>query len=351
LNVLIIGGTGVLSRAVAKVFVQSNTDVWIVTDGKGILPKPEGIKGHILADRTNPEILKNKLTKESPNKWDLVVDVICFNSKNAAEILEISGKNSPHFIFVSTAIIYSLEQTEDIVEHSAILPTDKMNNYVRNKWEMECYLHNFSTQRNFPITIMRPCQILGEGCLLGLVPLHNRDISLINRIRSGKPVLLADEGKQRFQIVHTADVAKAIFKAACNNKAYGMTYNVANPIPITGRDHIVTLASIMKVEPNFLNIPAEVVQRSTWGWNFSLYSRILKMDKMENDLGYLPSISHQTSVIDAFHYLEKHPVENTFDNLYEVASAIKNHTPSLPTLLNRAATNRLKSQTDFRMNS
>ncbi len=47
MRILIIGGTGVLSRAIALEAVRVGHQVTILTDGLGILPEPIGIERHL----------------------------------------------------------------------------------------------------------------------------------------------------------------------------------------------------------------------------------------------------------------------------------------------------------------
>ena len=89
LNIFIIGGTGVLSGALASYFVDKGHAVTILTDGKGMLPKPDGIVRHLIVDRNDKTGLVRVFDPLRDESWDFLIDCLCYTSVQASHILEV----------------------------------------------------------------------------------------------------------------------------------------------------------------------------------------------------------------------------------------------------------------------
>jgi nucleoside-diphosphate-sugar epimerase len=296
MRILIIGGTGVLSREIAVQSIAAGHQVTILTDGKGNLPEPVGLEQHIHSDRNDAVALLAAIPR---SQWDLVIDSICYRSQQALELQKIITDISHHTIVVSTAVVYSPNINHSLNFDDKIATELELGKYTREKIEMEAAW----LQSDHPVTILRPPHILGAGSELGIIPLHNRDLQLINRLKNHQPLFLADGGRQEMQVVYNADIAKVILAAAGNSKTFGKIYNCANPQIITGYEYFKTIADLLGVDLHVQEIPKETIWSSNWGWVITTVSRILDMTSLREDIGMVPSTPLSEALAQTISYL------------------------------------------------
>src|ERR687887_670848 len=73
-------------------------------------------------------------------------------------------------------------------------PRQAAGGYGRNKVAAEEVFVAAWRERRFPVTILRPPHIMGEGGLLGTGSLRGRDPGLLAALRRGEPQVLLDGG-------------------------------------------------------------------------------------------------------------------------------------------------------------
>lgn len=234
MRVLIIGGTGVLSHAIALEAIARGHQVTILTDGLGSLPEPSGLERHLIVDRRDGDALSAALLETEVESWDLVVDAICYNERQATSLLSAIKNKSRHTIIISTTILYDRRNPLPLRTDLPLAPPCEIGEYGVGKATMEQVWLEAAKAINHPVTILRLPHILGVGCELGVIPLHNRDPSLLQRLLNHQPLFLADGGRQLLQVVFNDNVAQVIMAACGNPLTFGKIYNCANPEIITG---------------------------------------------------------------------------------------------------------------------
>jgi nucleoside-diphosphate-sugar epimerase len=286
------------------------------------------------------------------------LDAICYNADQADSLLKSIIHKSKHTIVISTAIVYSPKLTGFLAPDSEIASDSELGKYGREKIQMEAVWMNASAMHQHPVTILRPPHIVGEGSLLGVIPLHNRDPFLLRRLQRRQPLLLADGGRQLMQVVFNQDIANVIFAACGNPATFGKIYNCANPEIITGRQYFETVANLLSLPLQIQNIPSEVIWESDWGWASMTISRLLSMDSLYQDVGYVPNTLLKTAIRETLTYLIDHqllPDETEIDParsyLESISADINLHNKTLKLLLSEYARDRLKSPVDLRMNA
>jgi nucleoside-diphosphate-sugar epimerase len=353
MRILIIGGTGVLSRSIAIEAISSGHQVTILTDGKGALSEPIGLERHIQVDRDNAIALKQALAEIGIESWDLVVDVICYRPAQAESLLSAIDGKSKHSIVISTAILYDPAINRPLKTDDKLATDLDLGKYGREKVAMEQTWLQSWAQNNHPVTILRPPHILGAGAELGIVPLHNRDRYVINRLKNHQPLLLADGGKQMMQVVYSQDIAKVILATVGKQQTFGKIYNCANPEVITGYQYFKTIAELLNIKLQVKEIPSIEICSSGWGWIITTVSRILDMRSLQQDIGYIPSTPLKESLRETLSYLlnSGNNYKNLDSSLYEIEVKLKAGGEDLHEVLTRYAENKEWTPIDFRMNT
>ena len=180
MNILIIGGSGHVSGAVARTALAGGHAVWTVTRGKR--PLPEGVTS-LIAERHDDEAMEAVVTGQEM-EWDLVVDCICFDPPDIRQDIELFCDRAVQFVFVSTDFVYDpfhrrFPQPEE-TDHF-VTPEDGSPPYGWKKRLCELELIEGDT-RGLNWTIVRPGHIYGPTSELGCLPLHGRDPKLIESL-------------------------------------------------------------------------------------------------------------------------------------------------------------------------
>src|SRR6476646_3287691 len=101
---LILGGTGFLSREIALEAVDLGHSVACLT--RGISGEPPPGAEHIVADREEPDAY----AELSDRYWDEIVDITSTPSY-ARAALEVLGDSAGHWTYVSSGSIFFFEPT------------------------------------------------------------------------------------------------------------------------------------------------------------------------------------------------------------------------------------------------
>jgi nucleoside-diphosphate-sugar epimerase len=353
MRILIIGGTGVLSQSIAIEAISNGHQVTILTDGKGALSEPVGLERHIKVDRDNEIALRQALVETGVESWDLVVDAICYRPEQADSLLSAIDGKSKHSIVISTAILYDHAIDRPLQTDDRLATDLELGKYGREKVAMEKVWLQAWDRNNHPVTILRPPHILGAGAELGIVPLHNRDRYIVNRLKNYQPLLLADGGKQMMQVVYSQDIAKVILATVGKQQTFGKIYNCANPEVITGYQYFKAIAELLNVDLQVKEIPSTKVCSSGWGWVITTVSRILDMRSLQQDIGCIPSTPLKESLRETLDYLLKrgNNHENPDSSLREVEEEIEAGGRNLHKVMTRHAENKDWTPIDRRMNT
>lgn len=250
MNILVIGGSGHVSGAVARVAQAKGYQVWTIT--RGLRPPAPGAHS-LIADRHDHKSMAEVVERQNMI-WDMVVDCICYELDDMLQDIELFRNRARQFVFVSTDFVYEPDlrrfpQPED-TEHYV----DDSLSYGGKKRLCELELIN-GDAGGMDWTILRPCHIYGPTSQLGCLPLHGRDPELINKLRNGKPLQLVGGGHFLQQPIFVDDLAETIISAAGNQAACGKIFNMAGPDVIESRQYYQIIADILKVSLTIEEIP------------------------------------------------------------------------------------------------
>jgi len=250
-NILLIGGSGHVSGAIARAGVALGHAVWTVTRGqRPLLP---GVQG-LVADRHVAGALEAVIAA-TDMRWDLVVDCIGFDVPDLRQDIRLFRDRAAQFVFISTDFVYDpvyrrYPQPEEAEQWETVL------GYGRNKRRCEMELLDGDTGA-MAWTIVRPCHIYGPTSELGCLPLHGRDPGLIETLRAGRPVRLVGGGYFLQQPVLADDLALTILSVAGQAKAHQQIFNVAGPDIIESRRYYQLIAETLGVALQVEEVPVD----------------------------------------------------------------------------------------------
>ena len=223
MRVLLLGGSGFVSGAIARMAVSQGHQVTIVT--RGIKPLPSGVNA-LKADRSIPGSLEAAVTS-SQGDFDLVVDCIGYQASDARQDLALFGKRCRHLVFISSDFVFDPEKRQfPQPENNPFFLTD--DSYGANK--RRCELEFFqATESSCRWSILRPCHIYGPGSRLGCFPEHGRDPKLIEHLLNGDPIRLVAAGRFLQQPIFVDDLARLLLSCPYSPCSAGQIYHCAGP--------------------------------------------------------------------------------------------------------------------------
>ncbi|MEZ4560065.1 MAG: NAD-dependent epimerase/dehydratase family protein [Caldilineaceae bacterium] len=253
-NVLIIGGSGFLSGAVARAALARGAAVWTVTRGQ----RP-GVDGAVslIADRNDAAAFAAAIAGAGDITWDLVVDCIAYTPAHTAQDLAALRDRARHLVFVSTDFVYAPDQRRfPQTETDAVYLTEGYGGGTRQAEEV--LLHaDAAALGDLRWTVVRPGHIYGPGSQLGCLPLHSRDPRLLASMRTGEPITLVGGGHFLQQPIFVDDLAATILSLAGNVAAHGQILNVAGPDVIESRTYFTEIAAILGVPLDLRSTPVD----------------------------------------------------------------------------------------------
>lgn len=252
MNLLIVGGTGVLSTAVVREALNKGISVSMINRGNRKHLIPEDVE-LIQADIRNTEFLKQAL---SGRHFDAVIDFICYNQEQIAHSLNLFKDNTSQYIFISSACVYDTsipgKKDEDAPKGF------KDWNYSIDKWACEQYLTAKATEQSINYTIVRPCITYDDTRIpYGIMPPYGYHWTLVERILNGKAVITWDGGTARWNMMRVEDFAVGVVGLIGNPAAYGQAFNICGDEPVSWSDVLDVLGRILGKEVKQLDVPAE----------------------------------------------------------------------------------------------
>ncbi len=239
-DILIIGGSGFVSGALARLAVEEGHAVTAVTRGRR--PLPDGVQS-LTVDRKDTAGFASAI--EAANiHWDLAVDCIGFGPEDALQDVKVLRERASHFVFISTDFVYDpakrrFPQSEDDADYLS-------DGYGGQKRQAELALAGADTGK-MRWTVLRPCHIYGPGSRLGCLPEHGRDPQLLDRLRQGESLRLVGGGHFLQQPILAADLARTILSCADNAAAHRQICNVSGPTVVESWQYYQLIADILGV--------------------------------------------------------------------------------------------------------
>lgn len=131
------------------------------------------------------------------------------------------------------------------------------------------------------------------------IPDHNRDPELIDRLKRGEALTLCNGGEIPFNIVHPADIGRAVLAVVKNPTTIHKVYNCVNPEPVNARDYYAEIARQVGGALKIKSKSYQEVWNESGGWELTSLPHVYDMSNLEQDTGFVPRISYQECIRDA----------------------------------------------------
>lgn len=268
MKILLLGGTGTLSSDVLKSSLRDGHQVSILNRGHN----NNAVSKSVRIYKADLNIRQSVADALGEDKFDVIVDFYSRKKEDIERLFPILSGKCKQYVFISSACVYK----RDALSATPITePTDKPNpgwSYNIEKYEAERTLIGLVTAERRPhYTIVRPYITYNNQRIpFGIAPAHRYHRTLIERIKSGKPMFLWDKGETFCTLTYSVDFANALVGLFLNPKAENEDFHLTGDFYCKWKDMLSKLYESLSVKPNIVCLSSQQIVRSLPEYNGEL---------------------------------------------------------------------------------
>ena len=242
MKILLIGGTGVLSSAVAKQAICSGAEVTMINRGRRTLP--EGVSV-IKTDKRNYAYIEKCL---EGCFFDAVIDFLCLTQDDLKNSFLLYSRFAKQYFFISTCAVY--DKT-----YPGIKNEDSPKGLRIWKYSTEMAL---SKDSRCKCTVIRPCVTYGDTRIpYGISPQYGYHWTLCARVLAGKPLIRWNGGSNRSNMMRVEDLAVGVVGLIGNPHTYNEAFNICGDETPSFNDVLVAMEDCLKCKIPVVDISSE----------------------------------------------------------------------------------------------
>lgn len=274
MNLLILGGTGFVSRHLAEMAMADGDEVWTVTRGsRAAVPGAHALT----ADRADEASLRAALAQAGVT-FDAVIDCICFTPAHAQVDLAVLPAFTGRLAVISTDSVYDpFHKTVPQAEESEWYMHDGGYGDLKRQME-ETFL---AAKTSLRWTIFRPGHIFGAGSEIGCFPEHSRQKDLLAHMLADKPVRLVGGGAYLIHPIYADDLCRAMLDCLPLEACHDQIYCIGGPDIIPNRRYFEIMGEIIGHPAVIETIPEEGYLTAHPEFSGHLCQRAYSLDKLK----------------------------------------------------------------------
>jgi nucleoside-diphosphate-sugar epimerase len=261
MNVLFIGGTGIISSACARLALERGIDLTFLSRGQSTRhPVPAGVKV-LRGDIRDPPSVRAAL---GDRRFDAIVEWIAFVPAHIEVDLELFRGRTHQYVFISSASAYQTPPARLPVTESTPLCNPHWQ-YSRDKIACEERLLGAYRSEGFPVTIVRPSHTYDAP----LLPPHG-GYTVIDRMRRGVPVIVHGDGTSLWTLTHNEDFARGFVGLLGHPGAIGDAFHITSDEALTWDAIHEILGRAAGAPPKIVHVPSDLIAAYDPDWGASL---------------------------------------------------------------------------------
>jgi nucleoside-diphosphate-sugar epimerase len=253
MKILFLGGSGVISRAVAQQTIAGGHELWLLN--RGTRRPIEGARS-IVADLAEVAGVRAALRGHT---WDVVVQWIAFAPADIRRDVELFRDHTRQYLFISSASVYQKPLAHYLITES----TPRANphwEYSRQKIACELELEAAHQATGFPGVIVRPSLTYGDDQVPLVLNAWAQSWTAIDRMRRGAPVIIPGDGNSLWTITHNTDFAQGLVGLFGHPATPGQAFHITSDEVLTWNQIFAHTAQAAGVStPRFVHIPSDFI--------------------------------------------------------------------------------------------
>lgn len=245
-NILFIGGTGTISKAIVEKLLNDSTwRVYLLNRGNRKFDNYNNLI-QIVADINNEDDVRNKLDGLN---FDVVCEFIGYTVDQVERDYRLFKDITKQYIYISSASAYCKPSVNYIINENTILKNPYWK-YSQDKIACEEFLMKMYKENSFPVTIVRPSHTYDERSIPLGVHGKNGSYQVIKRIKEGKPVIIHGDGTSLWTLTFNSDFAIGFIGLLANKKTIGQAYQITGDETLSWNQIYQTIADELGVKLN-----------------------------------------------------------------------------------------------------
>jgi nucleoside-diphosphate-sugar epimerase len=310
-SVLFIGGTGRISTSCVREAVRQGMEVTVLNRGRTAERTLPAEVALLTGDAGDPQSVREALADRT---FDAVVNWVNFTPEQVQRDIDLYADRTGQYLFISSASAYQTPPSHLPVTESTPLKNPYWQ-YSRDKIACEDLLVKAYRDRGFPATIIRPSHTYDETMLP-----FDGGWTVVDRMRSGKPVIVHGDGTSLWTITHARDFAVGFTGLLGKDEAIGEAFHITGDEAPTWNQIFNWVAEAAGAEANLVHVASDAIAAADPRWGDGLlgdkaHSMVFDNTKVkrlvpEFGLGATPYKLGAREVID---WYDAHPDHQTVD--------------------------------------
>lgn len=240
---LFIGGTGTISSAITAALAAGDSwDLTLLNRGSRKTEVPAGV--HLLqADIQDAAAVEKLLAGKT---WDCVADFIGFVPEHVERDWRLFRGRTAQYMYISSASAYQKPPVSPFITEETPLENPFWQ-YSRSKIACEDFLMEKYRSEGFPVTIIRPSHTYGNRSVSVGTHGNKGSWQVLQRMLSGKPVIIHGDGTSLWTLTHNTDFAKGFIGLMGNPLALGEAFQITSDESLTWNQIYQTIADVLGV--------------------------------------------------------------------------------------------------------
>lgn len=254
-NVLLLGGTGTLSTAVLNKAAEQGYRLWVLNRGIRKQKLPNSVQ-NIIGDFKNTSTWVDKIRNLH---FDIVVDFLSRLPIDIERVYPIFKNHCEQYIFISTSCVYRRANEDFPIKESSPKP-NKDWEYNTEKYEAEKMLIKLSHDSHNYYTIVRPYITYDkERIPFGITPAYKYHRTIIERIKSEKPMFVWNGGNSITTLTYVDDFANGVVGLFLNENAKNEDFHITSNFQYTWQDFWRIFYDKMNIDINIVDISVDEI--------------------------------------------------------------------------------------------
>lgn len=308
-RIVVIGATGHIGTYLIPRLVRAGHEVVAVTRGASEPYLPDSAwrrVERVTIDRTAEEAKVAFGTAIADLQPDIVIDNICFTLDSARQLAEALKGRVRHLLHIGTIWTHGFSEVVPTPEDVTKRP---FGEYGVQKAAIENYLLGLARRDGFPVTILHPGHIVGQGWS-PLNPAGHFDNAVFQTIARGETLALPNFGMETVHHIHADDIAVLLMLAMDNwSVSVGEAFHAVSPGAVTLRGYAQAMYRWFGKEPALTFHPWEewkamqTPENAQATWEHIARSPNSSIAKGRRLLGYAPRYSSLAAVQESVAWL------------------------------------------------
>ena len=253
MDILFVGGTGIISYACVSEALSQGHDVWTLSRGRSRLVNQVGDRA-LVADASNEDAVREVI---KGRHFDAVIQWTAYVPEQVERDIRLFA-DAGQYVFISSASAYQKPPRHWLVTEETPLENPFWP-YSRDKIACEHVLFAAHESSGFPLTVIRPSLTYGMTQIPVSIGSWEKPFTIIDRMRRGAKILIPGDGTSIWTLTHSSDLARGLIGLLGHRGAIGEDFHITSDEALTWNQIYQLVADAAGTEADFLHVPSDAV--------------------------------------------------------------------------------------------